>query len=87
MWAKILDFKRIMTGSGEFDARRRQQAVASMHDLITGRLLDSLRAAPEIAARMPELEAAVGAGRMTPAVAVEEILELWQKASAAPRPA
>ncbi len=87
LWAKILDFKRIMTGTGEFEERRRRQAVTSMHDMITDRLLDSLKAAPELALRLPQLEAAVGAGRMTPAVAVEEVLDLWQHACAAPRPA
>ena len=85
LWAKILDHRRIMTATGEFEDRRRRQAVTTMRDMITDRLLDSLRAAPEIEARLPLLESAVGAGRMTPALAVDEILELWHQVSAAPR--
>ncbi len=85
LWAKILDYRRIMTGTGEFDERRRRQAVTSMHDMITDRLLDNLRTAPAIATRLPQLEAAVAAGRMTPAMAVEEVLRLWHEASAASR--
>ena len=85
LWAKILDHRRIMTGTGELDERRRRQAVTAMRDMITDRLLESLKAAPEIAARLPQLEAAVGAGRMTPALAVEDVLELWRHASAAAR--
>ena len=85
LWAKIMEHREIMTATGERDERRRRQAVTAMRDMITDRLLESLKSAPGIAARLPELEAAVGAGRTTPALAVEEVLELWRHASAATR--
>ncbi len=81
LWAKILTHRRIMTATGEHDERRRRQAVTAMRDMLTNRLMESLDDAPAIAARLPELEAAVGAGRMTPTHAVEAILELWRAAS------
>ena len=85
LWAKIEEHRRIMTSTGEFEERRCHQAVTTMRDMITDRLLDSLKNAPEIEERLPMLETAVGAGRMTPALAVEEILALWHLVSAAPR--
>ena len=85
LWAKIEEHRRIMTSTGEFEERRCHQAVTTMRDMITDRLLDSLKNAPEIEERLPMLETAVGAGRMTPALAVEEILALWHQVSAAPR--
>ncbi len=81
LWNKILEHNRIMTASGERDARRRQQAVSAMQDMLTDRVMETLRAAPEIARRLPEVEAAVRQGQMTPAFAVEEILSLWQSSA------
>jgi LAO/AO transport system kinase len=78
MWAKIREHRRIMMGTGEFEARRRQQAVSAMQDLLTDRMLQSLKANPRVAERLPQLEADVRAGHMTPAFAVEEVLGLMQ---------
>jgi LAO/AO transport system kinase len=79
MWAKIREHRRIMMGTGEFEARRRQQAVSAMQDLLTDRMLQSLKANPRVAERLPQLEADVRAGHMTPAFAVEEVLGLMQE--------
>ena len=83
LWSKVMDYRRIMTSTGEHEERRRRQAVTAMNDMLADRLMESLKATPEIAARLPVLEAAVGAGRLTPTHAVEEILNLWRAASAA----
>lgn len=83
LWSKVMDYRRIMTSTGEHEERRRRQAVSAMNDMLADRLMESLKATPEIAARLPVLEAAVGAGRLTPTHAVEEILNLWRAASAA----
>jgi LAO/AO transport system kinase len=78
MWDKIREHRRIMMGTGEFEARRRQQAVTAMRDLLADRLMESLKANPRVAERLPQLEAEVRGGRMTAGLAVEEILALMQ---------
>ncbi|MEZ5852928.1 MAG: methylmalonyl Co-A mutase-associated GTPase MeaB [Hyphomicrobiaceae bacterium] len=84
LWTKILEHERIMTASGEREARRRQQAVSAMRDMLTDRVMEALRESPAVARRLPEVEAAVQQGRMTPAFAVEEILSLWQAGARPP---
>ena len=74
LWAKIEEHARIMTASGERDDRRRRQAVTWLHDMLTDRLLETVRTAPALQQRLPEIEAEVAAGRLAPSLAVEEIL-------------
>ncbi|MEZ5853728.1 MAG: methylmalonyl Co-A mutase-associated GTPase MeaB [Hyphomicrobiaceae bacterium] len=74
LWRQIEEHKRIMTASGEREARRSRQAVSWMHDMLADRLMDLVRRDPHLSRRMPELEADVAAGRLTPGNAVAEIL-------------
>ena len=86
LWAQIIEHRRIMTASGELAERRSRQAVTAMREMLTDRLLDSLKADPVLAERLPLLETQVRDGRTTPALAVEEILTLWRGGSDAPTP-
>jgi LAO/AO transport system kinase len=63
-----------MTASGERAERRRRQAVTWMREMLTDRLLETVREMPALKARFPEIEAEVAAGRLAPSLAVEEIL-------------
>jgi len=74
LWARIEEHRRIMTGNGELEARRRQQAVTWMRDMLTDRLLETVRRTPALKERLPEIEKAVAEGRLPPSVAVEEVL-------------
>ena len=74
LWQHIEEHARIMTASGERDERRRRQAVSWMRDMLTDRLLETVRATPALRQRLPEIEAEVAAGRLAPSLAVEEIL-------------
>ncbi len=76
LWTAIGRHREAMTASGEFTARRSEQAVAWMHALIEDRLRGHLRADPAVRARLDVLEADVKAGRQLPAAAAEEILRL-----------
>ena len=87
LWAKLEEHRRIMAGTGEREARRRRQAVTHMREMLSDRLLEALMAAPAVAARLPEVEAAVAAGRMAPAHAVGEILDLWRQSPPQAQPA
>ena len=81
LWDKIIEHRRVMVATGEWDERRRRQAVSALRDMLNDRMMQSLMSAPEVARRLVVVEAAVGAGTMTPALAVEEILELWRRAA------
>lgn len=74
LWAKIVEHREKTTASGAFEARRRMQAAAWMHELLRERLLATLCRNAPVARRLRELEAEVVAGRRTPALAVAELM-------------
>jgi LAO/AO transport system kinase len=76
LWGKIAEHRRKMTATGEFALRRQRQAVAWMHDMMSDRVMASLKANPRVAQRLPVLEEEVRAGRLVPTLAVDEILEM-----------
>jgi LAO/AO transport system kinase len=65
-----------MTASGEFAARRRQQQVKWMWSMLEQRMLARLRADPAIRSGVKQIEAEVADGRITPALAAEQIAEM-----------
>jgi LAO/AO transport system kinase len=73
LWASVLDHRARMTESGELAARRRAQQVKWMWAMLEDRMFARLRSDPALRARLPRLEAAVADGRMSAAVAVDEI--------------
>jgi LAO/AO transport system kinase len=73
LWDTVLDHRQRLTKTGELAARRREQQVKWMWAMLEDRLFARLRSDPAIKAKLPRIEAAVAAGRMTPAVAVDEI--------------
>jgi LAO/AO transport system kinase len=76
LWAEVERHRKIMTGTGERDARRAGQRVEWMWSMLEERLLGALRRHPKASARLPELEADVMAGRLAPHTAVAEISQL-----------
>lgn len=76
LWDNILDHRQRMTNSGEIDARRREQQVKWMWAMLEERVFARLKSNPALRAKLPRIEAAVAAGRMSPAIAVEEIASL-----------
>jgi LAO/AO transport system kinase len=73
LWDAVLRHRQEMLESGELDTRRREQQVKWMWAMLEARVLARLKADPAVRARLPRIEAAVAGGRLTPAVAVEEI--------------
>ena len=76
LWQKILDHRKAMEASGDFAARRREQQIKWMWSMLEQRMLARLRADASIRARVKKIEAEVAAGRLTPSLAAEEIVEL-----------
>jgi LAO/AO transport system kinase len=73
LWENVLDHRERTSKTGEFDARRCEQQVKWMWAMLEDRVFARLKSDPALKARLPRIEAAVAAGRMSPAVAVEEI--------------
>jgi LAO/AO transport system kinase len=65
-----------MGKAGELDARRQEQQVKWMWAMLEERVFARLKSNPALKAKLPRIEAAVAAGRMSPALAVEEIASL-----------
>lgn len=78
LWNSIERHRKTLQSSGEFDQRRQAQAVKWMHDMLEDRLKAALQSNQKIAGRLPEIETQVREGALTPALAVEEILELMR---------
>jgi LAO/AO transport system kinase len=76
LWQKILDHRKAMGASGDFAARRRDQQVKWMWSMLEQRMMARLRADAATRAKVKKIEADVADGRLTPAVAAEQILEL-----------
>jgi LAO/AO transport system kinase len=76
LWQKTLDHRTAMNASGDFAARRREQQVKWMWSMLEQRMLSRLRADAATRTRVKKIENDVADGRLTPAVAAEQILEL-----------
>jgi LAO/AO transport system kinase len=76
LWQKILDHRTAMNASGDFAARQREQQVKWMWSMLEQRMLSRLRADASTRARVKKIESEVADGRLTPAVAAEQIMEL-----------
>ncbi len=74
VWERVVEHRQVQTANGHLEARRRGQALDWLHELLSDGLRRMLRADPRFAARLPALEAAVAAAKMTPFAAARELL-------------
>jgi LAO/AO transport system kinase len=75
LWNQVLAHRALLSESGELDRQRREQQVKWMWAMIEERLIGRLKSDASLKARLPALEAAVAEGRLSPAVAAEEIAQ------------
>ena len=73
-WAVIENFRTTLAASGEFESRRRHQALSWMWQQIDSALHSRFRSHPEVRAKLPELSKNVEAGICTPAAAAQRLL-------------
>jgi LAO/AO transport system kinase len=73
LWETVSTHDARMRASAERDARRREQQVKWMWAMLEERMLAHVHSDPALRTKLPTLEAAVAGGRMSAAVAVEEI--------------
>jgi LAO/AO transport system kinase len=76
LWRHVLEHRARLTASGEIAQHRRMQQVKWMWALTEERLLEPLRANPALKAKLPQFEAEVAAGRLSPVLAADDIMRL-----------
>ena len=76
LWEKVVAHRTAMTASGDFARRRREQQVKWMWTMLEQRMLAQLRGNAGIRAKVRAIETQVADGRLTPAVAAEQIADL-----------
>jgi GTPase len=77
VWAKLVEHQDRRRASGAFEEQRRSQQVRWTRQLVRDGLEHRLRAHPGVRAAAPELEKAVLAGELTPALAAQQLLETF----------
>ena len=75
LWDRIVQHRRLVTISGERDGKRRGQQVRWMWSLVEDRLMTKLKHLPSV----KTLEKDVGAGKITPVLAMEKLLTSFSK--------
>lgn len=76
LWQKIVEHRTAMNASGEFAERRSQQQVKWMWSMFEDRMKARLRSDVTIRTRVKQIEARVGNGSTSPALAAEQIADL-----------
>jgi len=79
LWSNVLQHRDRLTASGELAARRGEQQVKWMWTMLEERLFAPLRSDRTVKAELPKIEAAVSAGRLAPAAAVEKIAAMLER--------
>ncbi|WP_303787340.1 methylmalonyl Co-A mutase-associated GTPase MeaB [Azovibrio restrictus] len=74
-WQQVQKYREALTPTGEFEAKRRHQAVDWMWQMIHFGLNQYFRRHPAVREALPGLTQAVEAGRMTPAAAAHGLLK------------
>ena len=73
LWAQVLLHRERLGGTGEIAERRRKQQVKWLWSMLEDRVFSRLRTDAALRAKLPQLEAAVADGTLSPTLAVEEI--------------
>ncbi len=76
VWNLIESFKTKMQASGKYDNRRREQAKDWMNAMIEDRLLADFNSNKAVKKLLPEIEAAVLAGELSPTIAAKRLIDL-----------
>lgn len=77
LWGHIEQHRRLLSEAGEFQRRREEQRVRWMWSMLDDRLLETLRAHPEVGELLPEMESQVRSDTTTPVKAVDTLIEAF----------
>ncbi|MBR0567880.1 methylmalonyl Co-A mutase-associated GTPase MeaB [Azoarcus sp. L1K30] len=73
-WEQVVRYRDTLSRSGEFEAKRRHQALAWMWDMIDAGLRSRFRSHPRVKGELPQLASAVEQGATTPSAAALRLL-------------
>ena len=76
LWGHVTAHRDALTAAGAFEARRRDQQIGWMWAMLEDRMMASLRQNARVVAALPQIEAKVGRGELTPVLAVRQITDL-----------
>jgi LAO/AO transport system kinase len=74
LWAQVIAHRDKLTASSELTARRREQQVKWMWTMLDDFWRARIASDASLKARLPQIEAAVAAGQLSPAHAVDELV-------------
>ncbi len=74
LWTRVMAHRDTLTATGELGQRRREQQVKWMWTMLDDFFRGRIAAEPKLKAKLPHIEAAVAAGTLTPARAVDELV-------------
>jgi len=77
VWDDVARFRAVLEASGDWARRRAEQARAALWTEIGDSLQARFRDAPQVAARLGDIEGEVMAGARTPADGARELLRLF----------
>ncbi len=77
-WQHVTQFHQQRRASGEFDARRKQQSLAWMWDLVHARLQEQFNQHPVVRSALPEMLNDVAEARIAPSAAARALLRHYQ---------
>jgi LAO/AO transport system kinase len=78
-WEAALRHRDVLEASGQFTARRAAQARDWMWSEVNDSLITMLQNDPAVRKQIPALEAAASEGRIPPAIAARQLLEIFLK--------
>jgi len=78
-WETALRYRDLLEANGQFTARRAAQARTWMWSEVKDNLVRALHSDPEVTERIPALEAATSEGRIPPAIAARQLLDIFLK--------
>jgi LAO/AO transport system kinase len=74
IWASVTEFADVVSASGDWTRQRDQQRLDWLWSDVKERLIDRLRADPDVASLAPQLEAQVRNGTLSPAAAARRLV-------------
>jgi LAO/AO transport system kinase len=76
LWETVERHRQVLADAGEFEARRRAQQVDWTWQMVRDTVLDRVLSNPAVRKARAEVERQVLAGKLTPAMAAQQILEI-----------
>jgi LAO/AO transport system kinase len=74
LWAQVIAHRDRLTASAELMARRREQQIKWMWTMLDDFWRTRIASDAKLKARLPQIEAAVAAGQLSPAHAADELV-------------